>query len=320
MDERKLLLSVQVGSKLYGLNTPSSDEDLCSIAMPFAKDVLGLQPLKEIDNSTKLSSEKRRNTSEDIDNKIYTLPRFVHLLMNSNPEKIEILFARKENILLQDPMINFLFENKNKIVSRRVLKTFLSFALSQKDKLLVKKERFSSLIKASELMFNKFGDDLLDPNAKLNDVFATTLNKSLKHYKGSKNNCESFHEGMSLKMIYEKICSERDNYGWRVRTNSFEKLGFDVKFGYHVIRLMDECRQLLETGEIVYPFTGIEYDELMSVKKGEVEYNNFLKMIDKYEEKVRKVEDSTVLRERPDFNFINNWLIKAQLDYFKREY
>lgn len=315
---RKLVFKVKVGSSLYGLSTPQSDVDFMSVIMPLPHDILGLQTLEEIDNSTKSSSENRRNTSEDIDDHQYTLLRYVHLIMHGNPEKTETLFAEHKNIELIEPEVRFLINNRDKLISKRVLHSFSGFAHSQKSKLMVKKERFGSLCETVEFMEKTFSKDRLTTNGQdLTEEESIKLNNMLKHYKGSKNNCESFHKGLSPKMIYEKLVSERDNYGWRVKTDSFAKLSYDIKFGYHLVRLLDECRQLLETGEIKYPFSGKAYSDIMSIRNGEVSYDQLMSMYVDYENEVDKVKNSSILPEKPDFNFINDWLVESLLNHFK---
>jgi predicted nucleotidyltransferase len=320
MEEHKLLFKVRVGSFLYGLNTPSSDEDYMSVIMPSPKDLLGLQKLEEIDNSSKSSAAGRRNTEEDVDDKQYTLPRYLNLFMNGNPEKTEVLFAEPKNILVTSPEMQFLFDNREKIISKRVLHSFSGFAHAQKSKLIVKKERYFSLIAAVEWIEKNISKERLgvdNQTTSLTEVESDILNKTVKYYKGSKNNVESFHKGMAPKMIYEKLISERDNYGWRVHTETFNRLFYDVKFGYHLVRLLSECRQLLETGKITYPFTGKAFNDIMRIRNGEVSYEELMEMYISYEEAIKPFETSNVLRDKPDFNFVNDWLIETLLGYFK---
>ena len=320
MEDHKILFKVRVGSRLYGLNTPTSDEDFMTIIMPSPRDVLGLQKLEEIDNSTKKSNVDRRNTEDDVDDKQYTLPRYLNLFMFGNPEKTEVLFAEPKNVLSTSPEIQFLFDNRDKILSKRVLYSFSGFAYAQKSKLIVKKERFYSLVNAIDWIERSISKDRLNEDNEdnqINSEEADILNKTVKYYKGSKNNVESFHKGMAPKMIYQKMVSERDNYGWRVRTETFETLGYDVKFGYHLLRLLDECRQLLENGEIKYPFSGKAFNDIMRVRNGEVPYSELMDMYTEYEAAIEPFKNSNKLRDKPDFNFANDWLIDTLLKYFK---
>ena len=54
-----------------------------------------------------------------------------------------------------------------------------------------------------------------------------------------------------------------DRQGARRRDN-IEKYGYDTKFAYHAVRLILECRQLLETGEMVLDKHGALYREIRS--------------------------------------------------------
>ena len=320
MEEHKMLFKVRVGSHLYGLNTPTSDEDFMTVILPNPNDVLGLQKLEEIDNSTKKSNVDRRNTEDDVDDKQYTLPRYLNLFMSGNPEKTEVLFAEPKNILVNSPEMKFLFDNRDKILSKRVLYSFSGFAYAQKSKLIVKKERFYSLVESSKWIERNISKNRLEDDCKENQITedeSNTLNKMLKYYKGSKNNVESFHKGMAPKMIYQKIVSERDNYGWRVRTDTFETLGYDIKFGYHLLRLLDECRQLLQNGEINYPFSGQAFDDIMAIRNGQVSYDDLMKKYQQYEAAIEPFKNSNKLRDKPDFNFANGWLVETLLKYFK---
>jgi len=238
--------------------------------------------------------------------------------MNGNPEKTESLFTEKRNIEIIEPEVQFLIDNRDKLISKRILHSFSGFAYSQKKKLIVKKERYGSLCETVEFMEKTFSNNRLSNNGNdLTEEESNSLNSMLKFYKGEKNNCESFHKGLSPKMIYEKLVSERDNYGWRVKTESFNILGYDVKFGYHLIRLLDEARQLLETGEIVYPFSGKTYSDIMSIRNGEVSYEQLMSMYVDYEKEIDKVKDNSILRDKPDFNFVNDWLVQTLLNHFK---
>jgi hypothetical protein len=222
----RTIFKSKIGSHLYGLQRPESDLDYMSVFIPKSEYLLGLKRIEEVDNSTKSSAAGTRNTADDIDDKNYTLPKYLHLALQNNPNIVEVLFATPENILVQSPEWRELVENRDKILSQRVFLTFTGYAFSQKKKLTVKSERFKSLCKGILLIEDSFSKEEIE-GYTLSVGIADMLNKELKYYKGDKQNCESFHEGMSLKMIYEKLISERDTYGWRVHTDTFETLGYD---------------------------------------------------------------------------------------------
>lgn len=316
--ERKTLYKLKVGSHLYGLNRPESDEDYMGVFMPTSDDLLGLKKVEEIDNSSKTSSANRRNTNEDIDDKSYSLHKFMHLLLQNNPNIVEVLFATHENILVDSPELQELRANVDKLISYKVFYTFTGYAFSQKKKLTVKAERYGSLVEAVDKTEKRFSkDELGDPKRALSEDEASDLNKELKYYKGQKGNTESFHKGMPIKTIYEKLVEERDNYGWRVKTDTFDTLGYDVKFGYHLIRILAEGFELISTGKLSYPIKGEAREDIIRVRSGEVELKELYDLYNKWSEKVEHADSKLV--HKPDFNWAHKWTVNTTMRYLKSE-
>jgi hypothetical protein len=137
----------------------------------------------------------------------------------------------------------------------------------------------------------------------------------LSEYKGRKNNRESFHQGLPMKVIYEKVKEEYDNYGWRVHSDTFERLGYDVKFGAHAVRLFYEGIQLLTKRSLEFPITGQAYDDIMSIRRGEVEIEEFYKICDRYEEDNRKALTQSKLPDEPDWKWANQYLVDTLENY-----
>lgn len=225
---RKMLYTIKSGSHLYGLNTPESDIDYVSVFLPRSEDLLSLQKCEYIDNSSKSSSENRRNTNEDVDDHQYALQRYLHLVLSGNPNLTEILFAPNNVVIVEDERFTFLKNNYDKLISSNVYNSFVGFSYSQRKKLEYKSKRFGQLEKSIEYLEIVFTQDQLqDSKLQLSEKVAEWLNINLNEYKGDKNNIEHFNKGLPLKTIYTKIVSEYERYGWRVHTKEFEKLGYD---------------------------------------------------------------------------------------------
>lgn len=308
---RKEIFRARVGSQLYGLSTPESDEDFMSVFIPSGKDILGLHPVKEINSSTKSSTEDRRNTKDDTDDIAKALPEFLKLLLANNPNIVELLFVPQEHVITSTIEYGVLIANFTEIISTRVLHTFTGYAFSQKKKLMVKKERYGSLSSGVDFMETSFKSEILDPKSKLSEAKAEYLNEKLKYYKGSKGNCEPFHKGMPIKVIYEQVKAEHDNYGWRVKTESFAKLGYDVKFAYHLIRILSEGTQLLSKGFLEFPIDGDAKSDIMAIRNQEVSYEELLDMFDRYNEECIRAAETTKLRSKPNFKWADEYLIKT---------
>jgi predicted nucleotidyltransferase len=315
--ERKVIYKVESGSYLYGTNTETSDTDYSSVFLPTNYDLFSLQKCDFINDGTKNSSESRRNTAEDIDNQQYSISRYIQLVLHGNPNLTEILFCK--NPIIEDPVFTIFKENYSTLLSNTVYDSFTGFAVSQKKKLEYKSMRFTQLAKSLAFLEDTFKEQIQDPTANMTFFMADWLNKNLTEYKGRKNNRRSFHEGLPVKVIYENIKDEYDNYGWRVHTDTFETLGYDVKFASHAIRLLHEGRELLLNGRLEFPITGKAHDDIMSVRRGKVSINEFYRLCTEYEDANRKAREKSVLPDKADWKWANRTLVSILEDSVIRE-
>lgn len=93
-------LLVYGGSKAYGTNLPSSDTDIRGIATNSAENILSGQDFEVF-------------TDEATDTVIYSLDKVFTLLSNCNPNTIEILFVRDEDIIYMDEIGKMIRDNRN---------------------------------------------------------------------------------------------------------------------------------------------------------------------------------------------------------------
>jgi hypothetical protein len=154
----------------------------------------------------------------------------------------------------------------------------------------------------------------------MSEELALYLNSNLSEYKGRKNNIESFHVGLPVKVIYEKIKEEYEKYGWRTKTGTFVSLGYDVKFASHAIRLFYEGEQLLTTGKLEFPIKGKAYDDIMAVKTGKLTLEQFYELCDYYEEINHKAFEKTILPEKADWKWANTILVEILTESIIYEY
>lgn len=312
---RKILYKVKTGSHLYGTMTPTSDTDYSSVFLPTAEDILSLQKCDYIDDSTKNSSDNRRNNEEDIDDHKYSIGRYLHLLLQGNPSITEMLFAREPEEI--DERFYFLKNNYSRFISLRVYDSFTGFAISQKKKLEYKSKRFHELEEALHYL-ESYHFDKVENKIPMDEQLAECLNHILKNYKGDKHNVERFHKGLPTALIYEKIKSEYETYGWRVKTDTFELLGYDVKFGSHAIRLLHEGQEILRTGKLDFPITGKAYEDIMKIRRGEVDLEEFYSIFATYESANRKAKEESILPEKADWKLANSWLVDLLKESIKK--
>jgi predicted nucleotidyltransferase len=312
----KIIYKLKVGSHLYGLNIPESDTDYTGVFLQKSENILGTHKVKELDLSTNKTNTK--NTNDDIDEKYHALDHFLYMLGKNNPTVLEYLYPQEECLLQDSEIMRELRENTDKIISKRVWNSFTGYAYAQRKKMVTKRERFLNLQKGIKLCEERDWD-LEDKCYTLTEEDASILNEILKYYKGAKNDTRSFTKGHSLQVVYGKIVDEYNAYGYRLHTDSFKKLQYDCKHGMHLLRLLYEGKELMETGKLTFPIPEPYRSEMMDVRNGKVSYEELLTKYEKYYTLCEEAYKGTILRDKPDFKFIDQFQHRVYLKHIKEE-
>mgnify|MGYP001596820029 FL=1 len=109
---------VRAGSRAYGTNLPSSDEDIRGVCIPPAEYIIGLKQWEQ-------------HEDKGHDRTIYGLHKFVRLALNCNPNIIELLHVREEDILHITESGRRLRRFAPRFLSKRAFKTFGGYAFAQ---------------------------------------------------------------------------------------------------------------------------------------------------------------------------------------------
>lgn len=93
------------------------------------------------------------------------------------------------------------------------------------------------------------------------------------------------------------------------RKETVEKYGYDVKFGYHVLRLLDECEQILTEGDLNLERNR---EQLKAVRRGDIPLEDIKKIFSEKELQMEKIyHESTAVPHRPDMEAIKELLINC---------
>jgi predicted nucleotidyltransferase len=153
MAERNLILKVRVGSHMYGTNTPESDEDIVGVCIPDIDYVIGLKRFEQYEHHTNKSGNKK-NTKDDKDITIYSLTKFIHLLIGNNPNIIEIPFSPPNCILYMNEYGKKLMDSFPLFVSQKSYYTFSGYAHTQ-ERFLMNKNPTGD----RKILIDKYGFD-----------------------------------------------------------------------------------------------------------------------------------------------------------------
>lgn len=116
--KKRMLFLTLGGSHAYGTNTPSSDVDVRGVALNRPSDLLGLTNFEQFVNA-------------DTDTTVYSFNKLISLLLNCNPNTIEILGCKPEHYILYHPIGQMLIDNCHMFLSQRAANSFGGYATAQ---------------------------------------------------------------------------------------------------------------------------------------------------------------------------------------------
>ena len=111
----KTIVRMQFGSHVYGTNVPTSDLDYKGIFIPSAKDLIMQRAAKNVNNNSN-KNPNAKNTSDDVDDEMFSLGEFIKLLLQGNTAALEMLFVPDEFILETSPTFERLRKNRDKFL------------------------------------------------------------------------------------------------------------------------------------------------------------------------------------------------------------
>ena len=118
--EHTLLLKVIIGSQAYGTNTPESDIDYKGIYMQNHMDIL----CGKYQDQLKVAVDTVEGGIEVDDEVYYEINRFIELLNSNNPTILEMLNVPEDCIVYKHPILDELFANKDKFITKICKKSF----------------------------------------------------------------------------------------------------------------------------------------------------------------------------------------------------
>lgn len=300
--QKNLILKMEVGSNLYGTTTPSSDRDYTGVFIPTEEYILGSKRCEQVELRTNPSSSGKQNTSTDTDTVIYSLPKYLHLLAQNNPNIIETLFVPKKNLLFQNELGAKILNLAPLFVSKKVKHTFLGYAFTQKKALTHKRERWQVLSEALACLANFENKGV--------EVLPEPLN--LESRLREDGTWGRYEKGQPVFLVKKLLEQEVSAYGYRL--DLIQKFGFDTKFASHLIRLLDEGLQLLVEGTITFPLPTNTL--VRDIKLGKYTLEQILSIADEKEKLVEQAYLLSPLPNTPDLAAIDRVQIEVLKDFW----
>lgn len=296
------------GSHAYGTENENSDLDIRGCALNSKQEIL-------------LGRDFEQVVDVATDTTVYSFNKLVTLLVNVNPNTIELLGMKPEQYLYVSPIGQELLDNRKMFLSKKCVYSFGGYANQQLYRLRQKSAHAMEqadlerhILKTLEHMqtnFNSVYSQMSDDSIKLyiddseRDGYDTEIymDVQLTHYP-LRDYCNLWNELQNTVHQYNKIGKRNEN---AITHNKI------AKHSMHLIRLYLMCLDLLENGEIV-TYREREHELLMDIRNGKyIDDNNevadeFYDIVDEYEKRMEYAVKNTELPDEPDYKAIDEFV------------
>lgn len=295
------------GSYAYGTNVEDSDIDVRGITMNDKSSLLhvGIEDadFEQFDDS---------NT----DTVIYSFNKMIRLLLECNPNTIEILGNPKDEYLLMTDLGEELLELAPHFLSKRCEKTFTGYAnqqlyrLKQKSLCAMSKEEYDKHIATVlEKMIKRFEQQGLAANAIEVKALSDGIHIMIK-------------EGIDipaerLKVYLNELNTTINDYTKISKRNKkAAEHGKINKHAMHLLRLYMMGVDIAKNKKIITKRVD-EHDLLMDIRNGKYSDKNgtpnedFFKLVEEYERKFNEAIKVTTLPEKPNYEAVYKYVDKV---------
>lgn len=298
-----ILLTVG-GSHAYGTNIEGSDLDIRGISTERPSEILGLSNFDQFEEIT-------------TDTVIYGLRKFTKLALNCNPNVIEMLGTRDEDIFSNDKNGDLLRNNIDLFLSRKAIYSFGGYATAQLRRLqnALARDNYPQDQKEQHIL-NTINSQMLTIEDRYKDIDNGKLDLYIEESQKEDYKSEIFmdinlkhYPLRDFKNIYSEMHNVVRDYSKLNHRNNKKDEKHLLKHSMHLIRLLQMGVEVLQ-GEGVNTNRGDTLPLLMDIRNGKYTYDEIFELVDKYEKEFKYASENTNLQAKPDYKKVEELIIE----------
>lgn len=305
----QVLVRMKFGSHLYGTNTENSDTDYKTVFLPSVESLLTCTTKHAFSNSTGNSHSK--NTNQDTDDDYYSLHKFIEMAKAGDAVALDMLhceYPEQTSELWENIRANrYLFYTKN-------MKSYIGYVKQQAAKYGIKGSRMNSLKEAIDSLVGDGDVASIAESLHLDEyVFITHVKDRWSKPEDAPKPYYSvlgkkYQFTNKIRYVREQLQKTYDTYGERARLAA-ENKGVDWKAVHHALRVSYQLEGIYKYGDFSYPLPQTDY--LMSVKKGEIDFNQVSAELTRVSDEVKELAERSNMREKVDSEYWNDMIYRA---------
>lgn len=271
--------------------------------------------------------------NEETDTTVYSFNKLIGLLLNCNPNTIEMLGCKPEHYIVMTDIGQEFLARKKMFLSKRASYSFGGYAAQQLRRLenALARDSYPQAEKERHIL-NSCNSVLLDFASKYDNFEEGSIKLSVHESKEPNMDVEIFMD-VNLTQYplrdYKAVMAELSNvikaYNNLNKRNRKKDDAHLNKHAMHLIRLYLMCLDILEKEEII---TYREKDQnlLMSIRSGAFQKEDhtfrseFFDMVNDFEKRIEYARNNTSLPEKPDYHTVEEFVMSVNERAIRGEY
>ncbi len=310
----RIILMGLGGSYAYGTNNEDSDIDFRGVTLNLPSDLLGLTEFEQYEDA-------------HTDTVIYSFNKMIKLLLECNPNIIELLGLDDSQYLIKTELGQILLDNRHLFLSKRAAKSFGGYASAQLRRLQNAIARDSMPQQEREQHIYHSVKNALEDFARKNEMF----DKGTVHIYIDKSDNPELETEIFIDAQYthlplrdyenmlgamNNVVRDYDKIGKRNKKKDDNHLN---KHAMHLIRLFMMAIDILEKGQIKTHRTD-DLELLKSIRRGDFQKEDktfsdeFYAILSDYENRLDRATKNTILPDNPNMK-----KVEAFVEYVNRK-
>lgn len=299
------------GSHAYGTNNENSDVDIRGCAMNNASEIVGLSNFEQFINT-------------ETDTTVYAFNKLIGLLLNCNPNTIEMLGCKPEHYIYMTDAGRQMIDNRKMFLSKRAVYSFGGYANQQLNRLeaALARDRLDQAQKEEHIRRS-----MLNSVASFESRYTNFEAGSIKLYTDVSKR-EDMDREIFADIHLEHFPARQFNSMMNDLHNvvgTYEKLNHrnhkkdDAhlnKHACHLVRLYLMCIDILEKEEII-TYREADHDLLMSIRNGEYQNEDhtykpeFFELVDSLKTRLDYAKENTSLPAHPNMKDVEAFVMEV---------